>query len=145
MNPDSKAAAAPREAKVLSIYLLAALPLVAHELSSAAARGGAQVHILGMTDLLSQIHKWSADQYFVAYRNALHACELVPNLSIPEFVKRIAVLAETNEAIEKTMRVAAQSIRLFVAERDPNAPIDLAQAILFAKKHAATFQMIGEC
>ena len=65
-------------------------------------------------------------------------------MPIEDFVKKIGERASSNEDVAKVMRMGAQSIQMYIGERDANAPTDLVSAAIFAEKNASSFtQMVG--
>ena len=136
--------ATPTGAQVIDTYLTAVLPIVSDQFSSAAARGGAQVHILGMADMLRIVHDWSLADFVTAYGRALEEWGLSPRTDVRGFVRKIALGAYSHPEIEQMMQVSAMSMRSFTVEKDSDAPLELAQAVMFAMAHARLFEPIGK-
>jgi hypothetical protein len=129
----------PKQALILKAYLTVSMVLLQDKLSSPVARAGLQVFILGMTDMLRQAEGLGWEQFVAIYATTLSDYELLPSIPVEAFVKRVGEIASTNSDIEKVIRQGAQSISMYVAERDANAPTDLLGAVLFAEKNASSF------
>ena len=134
----------PKQALFLETYLSGSMIMLSDKLSNPAVRLGLQVFILGMTDMLRQTEKLSWEQFIAIYEATLSEHKLLPSMPIEDFVKRIGERASSNEDVAKVMRVGAQSIQMYIGERDANAPTDLMSAAIFAEKNASSFtQIVG--
>ena len=133
----------PKQALILKAYLSGSMIMLSDKLSSPAARLGLQVFILGMADMLRQVEKLSWEQFIAIYEATLSEHKLLPPMPIKNFVERIGERASSNGDVEKVMRQGAQSIQMYIAERDANAPIDLISAAHFAERNASSFTQIG--
>ena len=129
----------PKQALILKAYLGGGMILMSEKLLNPIARAGLQVFILGMTDMLRQAESLSWEQFIAIYEATLSEYELLPSMPIKAFVDRVGQIASSNGDVEKVMRQGAQSIRMYVAERDANAPTDLIGAVIFAEKNASSF------
>ena len=134
-----KATPAPKQALILKAYLAVSMALLSDKLSDPVARAGLQVFVLGMTDMLRQAESLDWEQFNAIYETTLSENELLPSIPIEAFVQKVGKLASTNSDIEKVMRQGAKSIKMYVVERDANAPTDLIGAVLFAEKNASSF------
>ena len=134
-----KTSAAPKQALILKAYLSVSMALLSKKLSNPAARAGLQVFVLGMTDMLRQAENLGREQFIAIYDAVLSEHKLLPSMSVEEFVNRVGEVASKNSDIEKVMRQGAQSIRMYIAERDANAPTDLFGVVLFAEKNVSSF------
>lgn len=132
----------PDQARILDIYLLNAVALIAGKVEVPAARAGAQVFILGMADMLRQAENLSWEKFVAIYHSALELHDLLPNTSVDELIGTIGKAASTNSEVEQLMKDGAQSIRMYVAERDADAPMDLSRAVLFAESNNEIFAAI---
>ena len=139
-----KTSSTPKQALILKTYLGGSMMMLSDKLSIPTARLGLQVFILGMTDMLRQTEKLSWDQFIAIYEATLSEHKLPPSMPIEDFVKKIGERASSNEDVAKVMRMGAQSIQMYIGERDANAPTDLVSAAIFAEKNASSFtQMVG--
>lgn len=134
-----KAPTTPKQALILKAYLGVSMALLSDKLSSPVARAGLQVFVLGMTDMLRQAESIDWKQFVAIYEATLSEYKLLPSMPLEAFVEEVGQIASTNIDIEKVMRQGAQSIRMYVVERDANAPTDLFGAVLFAEKNAPSF------
>ena len=132
----------PKQAFILKAYLGGSMIMLSDRLSNPAVRLGLQVFILGMTDMLRQVEKLSWEQFIVIYEATLSEHKLLPSMPIKNFVEGIGERASSNGDVEKVMRQGAQSIQMYIAERDGKAPIDLIGAAHFAEKNASSFTQI---
>ena len=130
----------PKQALILKTYLIAAMPLVSQrQLSNPGAKAGLQVFILGMADMFRQAEKLSWEEFVTIYESALAEFALLPSTPVSSFIDSIGRVASKNADVEKLMRYGAQSIKMWVAEHDANAPTDLISAAMFAEKNVASF------
>lgn len=135
-------ASVPKHAQIISLYLSSSLPLVREKCSDPCVRAGVQVFILGMTDMLRQVEGLDWGQFIAAYGAILSAHGLVPPRGVEAFAQKVGSIAAANADIEELMRQGAQSIRMYVAEHDAEAPTDLISAALFSEKNASSFQQL---
>lgn len=133
----------PKQAIVLKTYLATVMPLVAQKLSNPPARGGARVFILGMADMLRQTENLTWDQFVAVYEFNLAEAKLLPSETVGDFVSGVGQTASTSQDVAKLMRHGAQSISMYVGERDANAPTDLISAVMYAEKNASSFAELG--
>ena len=68
--------------------------------------------------------------------------KLLPTMPVKDFVERIEERVSSNGDVAKIMRHGAQSIQMYIAEHDANAPTDLLSAAFFAEKNAGSFTQI---
>lgn len=134
-----KTTPAPKQALILKAYLTVSMALLSDKLSNPVARAGIQVFILGMADMLRQAESLDWGQFIAIYEATLSDYELLPSMPADAFVQKVGEIASTNSDIGKVIRQGAQSISMYVAERDVNAPTDLLGAVLFAEKNASSF------
>ena len=119
------------------------MPMVsADHLSNPPVRLGIQVFILGMTDMCRQAQKLSWEQFIAVYEETLLEHKLLPTMPVKDFVERIEERVSSNGDVAKVMRYGAQSIQMYIAEQDANAPTDLLSAAVFAEKNAGSFTQI---
>ena len=134
-----KAPVLPKQTAIVQAYLSTSMQIVSGKSSNPAVRAGLQVFILGMTDMLRQAENLTWDQFTALYQAALSEHDLLPSAPIESLVKNIGILAEKNAHVGKLLRYGAQSIRMYVVERDANAPTDLVSVVVFAEKNASSF------
>lgn len=134
-----KTSPAPKQTLILKAYLSVSMALLSEKLSSPVARAGLRVFILGMTDMLRQAESLGWEQFIAIYEAILSEYKLLPSVPVEVFVQRVGEITSTNADIEKVMRQGAQSIHMYVAQHDANAPSDLFGAVLFAEKNASSF------
>lgn len=126
----------PKQIAALQAYLSSSFPLVRGKVSNPHVRVAIQVFVLGMADMLRQAERLDWEQFIAVYSSALSDLALVPDMGAGAFVQAAGQAAQRNEAVQKLMSHGAQSIRMFVAERDADAPTDLIAAALFAEKNS---------
>ena len=130
----------PKQALILMTYLRVAMPLVSQErLSNPVVKAGLQVFILGMADMLRQVERLSWEEFATIYESALSEFALLPSTPVSSIIDSIGRVALKNADVEKVMRYGAQSIKMYVGERDANAPMDLISAAMFAQNNVASF------
>lgn len=130
----------PKQALILKTYLSAAMPLVSQErLSNPVVKASLQVFILGMADMLRQAERLGWEDFATIYESALSEFALLPSMPVNSFIDSIGRAASKNADVEKVMRYGAQSIKMYVGERDANAPTDLISAAMFAQNNVASF------
>ena len=133
-----------KQALILIAYLSGSMIILSDRLSNPAVRLGLQVFILGMTDMLRQVEELSWEQFIAIYEATLSEHKLLPSLPVKIFVERIGERASSNGDVEKVMGQGAQSIQMYIADKDAQAPIDLISAADFAEKNASSFtQIVG--
>ena len=132
----------PKQALILKAYLSGSMIILSDKLSNPAVRLGLQVFILGMTDMLRQVENLSWEQFIAIYEATLSEHKLLPSMPVKIFVERIGERASSNGDVEKVMGQGAQSIQMYIAEHDAEAPIDLIGATDFAEKNASSFTQI---
>jgi hypothetical protein len=131
-----------KQALILQTYLAGSSVLIEGRDISPAAKAGIQVFILGMTDMLRQAENLSWDECLTIYNSILLQYNISPSQPVDKFVDLIGRLVSTNEDIAKVMRVGAQSITMYVSEKDADAPIDLLSVIPFAEENVNSFKFI---
>jgi DNA/RNA endonuclease YhcR with UshA esterase domain len=134
-----KTTTTPRQKSILNAYLSVSMPLLSRNLSSPIARTGLQIFILGMTDKLRQAENLSMDHFIAIYEATLSEYELLPSIPVKIFINKVGKIASINADVAKTMRMGAQSIQMFVAEKDANAPTDIIGTVAFAEKNPSSF------
>lgn len=130
----------PQQAQILRAYLSSSLPLVLGKCSDPYVKSAVQVFILGMADMLRQAERLDHGQFVAVYAAALSDYDLLPSRDIKAFVQAVGDTASRNEDVAKLMSYGAQSIRMYVAERDADAPTDLLSVALFAEKNTSSFE-----
>ena len=133
----------PKQAQILNVYLAGVMPLVVDKLSDPYAKAGIQVFIMGMADMLRQSEKLEWADFVAICHSVFKAHKLLPEKPIDEFVKLIGEIASTNDDVAKVMRVGAQSIQMYVAERDADAPLDLLSVTKFVERDESSFAEIA--
>ncbi|WP_153022795.1 hypothetical protein [Rhodanobacter thiooxydans] len=118
-------ASVPEHAQIIDLYLTTCLPLVREKFSDPSVKAGVQVFILGMVDMLRGVEELNWGQFVGAYGAILRSNDLVPSCGAEAFVQRVGSIAASTPNIEKLMRQGAQSIQMYVAKRDADAPTDL--------------------
>lgn len=97
---------------------------------------------MGIVDQLAQRQQLTSKQFTDRYTEVLIAIDLLPNEPVEEFVRKIErAVSDNQEEVSKLMRVGAQSIRMYLDERDAQAPTDLLQAVAFGKMHGADLRI----
>lgn len=125
--------------QILKSYLSCSMPLVVGKCSDPHVKACVRVFVLGMADMIRQVEQLDHAQFISAYAEALSANNLLPSKGAGEFVKSVGAIAPKNESVAKIIRYGAQSIRMFVVERDPEAPTDLLSVVVFAEKNSSSF------
>jgi hypothetical protein len=133
----------PKQAQILKAYLSSSLPLVLGKCSDPCVKAGVQVFILGMADMFRQSERLDWSQFIAVYTTSLSDYGLLPSKGIEAFIQEVGDVASRNEDVAKLMRYGAQSIRMYVVERDANAPTDLLSVALFAEKNGSSFKSIA--
>jgi len=132
-----------KQVLILESYLTVSMTLLSDKLSSPPARAGIQIFILGMADMLRQVENLNWKQFISIYNDILSKYELEPSIPIEYFIEAVGNAASTNTDIEKILRLGAQSINLYITERDANAPTDILGAVVFSEKNASSFTSIN--
>ena len=131
-----------KKAQILNVYLTGGMMLLSEKLSDPTSRAGLQVFILGMADMLRQAEKLSWEDFVAIYSSVLDEHNILPETPVEEFINKIGGIASTNDEVSRVMKQGAQSISMYVAEKDANAPTDLLGAVLFAEKNKSSFAEI---
>lgn len=131
---------APKQAQLLKLYLSASMPLVLAKCSNPCVRVGVQVFILGMADMFRQAERLDWGQFVTIYSAALSEYDLLPPKGVEAFVEKVGATASNNADVAKLMRYGAQSIRMYVVERDAQAPTDLISVALFSEENAPSLK-----
>ncbi len=131
----------PKQAQIINDYL-AGVPLTPGKLNSPAARGGAQVFIYGMAELLTQDEMLSWDDLVAIYRSALDTLGLLPEIPVDAFAEFLSSDAERDKKVEQILIDGANSINRYISKQDESAPSDLLRAIKFAESNEANFLAI---
>ncbi len=134
----------PSHTNVLGVYLSGVMPLVIPKCSDPCTKAGIQVFILGMADKLRQTEKLDWPQFISVFSGALSRYGLIPLQGADEFARKVGASAPNNKDIEKLMRYGAQSIQMFVHERDANAPSDLISTVVFLESNGASFSHLTD-
>ena len=134
----------PKQTQILSAYLSTSVPLVIGRCSDPCVCAGVQVFILGMADMIRQTEKLDWSQFIAIYSDTLSSYRLLPSTGVEAFVQKVGSSAPYNEDVAKLMRYGAQSIRMYVGERDANAPADLISAVVFLEKQASSFRHLTD-
>jgi len=134
-----KSTTMPRQTLILNAYLSSSMPLLSGKLYSPIARSGLQIFILGMTDMLRQVESLSLDHFIAIYEATLSEYKLLPSIPVKLFIDKVGKIAPNNADVAKVMRMGAQSIQMFVAEKDANAPTDILGTVAFAEKKSSSF------
>jgi len=133
----------PKQTQVLRAYLLSSMPLISGQLNNDAVKAGVRVHILGMADMLRQSEHLSWEEFIVVCREIFKENGILPVTSVEEYLEKIQKDISENEDVAKVMRIGAQSIQMFVAERDAQAPMDLISVPQFVKNTESSFKGIA--
>ena len=134
-----KSTTTPRQTLILKAYLGSSMPLLSGKLSSPIARSGLQVFILGMMDMLRQAESLSLENFITIYEATLSEYKLLPSIPVKLFIEKVGEIAQNNADVAKVMRMGAQSIQMYVAEKDANAPTDILGTVAFAEKNSSSF------
>jgi hypothetical protein len=129
----------PKQALALKAYLSVSMLMLSEKLTITVARTGLQVFILGMTDMLRQAESLSMEQFVTIYESTLSEYKLLPSMPVRSFINKVGEIASSNTDVAKVMRMGAQSMQMYVVERDANAPSDLFGAVIFAEKNPSGF------
>jgi len=127
--------------KLLQIYL-SSVPFFSTTELNPASKAAVQVFILGMVDMLRQKEKLSSEEFLSINEESLSHVGLLPDMSIQQFVDHIGKVASSENVIEEMLAFGAQSIRMFVTESDPEAPIDVLMAIKSVETNAKPFSLV---
>jgi hypothetical protein len=130
---------AEKRSELANIYLIGAMPVALGMLSKPGARIAAQVFILGMLDMQRQVEGLSMEEFSDVYEFVLDAHGLLPEHPVPEFIDTIAKEAANDQRIGQLWIDGAHSLRAYVAEKDHEAPIDLARAVRYGVANPAVF------
>ena len=133
----------PKQAQILQAYLLGSMPLISSQLGNDAIKAGVRIFILGMADMLRQAEQLSWEQFVSICHEVFKAHKILPSTSTEVYLENIQQDVAKNEDLAKLMRVGAQSIQMFVVERDAQAPTDLVSVPLFVKKNESSFRGIA--
>ena len=128
-----------KKAQILIAYLAVSMQLISGKLESSSVKFGCQIFILGMADMLRQAEKLDWEDFISIYSAVLEEFDLLPSIPIEDHVEKIGSIASQNEDVERLMRQGAQSISMYIVEKDANAPTDLLGAIYFVEKNEASF------
>jgi len=139
MSHEAIDAESPDRGEILRFYLAAVLPLVSQQFQVPHVRVAAQVFILGMADMLRQAEDVAWDQFIDIYESTLRYYSLLPESGAEAFVRDVGEAATQRQEIGQLMHQGAQSIMMYVSERDANAPNDLLGVPLYAQKYASAF------
>ena len=124
---------------LLKNYVTSSTIMMSNKLSNPVVRAGIQVHILGMTGMLKQAEHLNWDDFLSVYKTILIEFNLLPTVSISDFVNTVGQIASNNQDIEKIMRLGGQSMQRYIAKRDTNAPTDLLSVVFFSEKNSSRF------
>lgn len=122
-----------KRSELVNLYLLGAMPVALTMLNEPGARRAAQIFILGMIDMQRQVERFSMEEFTDVDELVLEAHSLLPEQPVAEFIDEIERDLSGNQAIRQLMSDGASSLRAYVAEKDSEAPIDLARAIACGK------------
>lgn len=123
---------------VLSIeaHLSAGIPLIIEKLSNPAIKFGIQIFILGMADMFRQVENLSWKEYVSICKALFKNHNLISSDKVEDFIEQIIHEVRTNHDVAKIMEYGAQSIEMYIAKNDANAPMDILSVAKFAEKHA---------
>ena len=119
------------------------MPLISAQLVNDPIKAGVRLFVLGMVDKLRQAHQFSWDEFIAICTEIFKENELLPNMPMKEFLNEIQNNVADNEDLAKIMRVSAQSIQMYVSERDAQAPMDLISVPQFVKGAESSFEGIA--
>lgn len=124
---------------LIEAHLSGGMPLVKDKLANSATKYAIQIFILGMADMLRQAEDLSWDEYISICRSLFKNHDISPPNGVEGFIEKAVQEIGTNEEMAKIMRYGAQSIEMYVVEKDANAPMDLLSVAVFAEKYASKF------
>lgn len=127
---------------LIETHLSGGMPLIMGKLANPATKIAVQIFILGMADKLRQAESLSWDEYISICESLFKNHNLTPSNGTENFIEKVAQEVSANEEVAKIMRYGAQSIEMYVVERDANAPMDLVSVAMFAEKNASKFSEI---
>jgi len=132
-----------KQAQILNAYLVGGMTIISEKLSDADVRAGVQVFILGMADMLRQAENLSWPDFIAIYQSVLEEHKLLPTISVEDFMDNVGEAVSTNEDVAKLMRFGAQSIQMYVGERDAQAPTDLLSVPQFVEGGRSSFSQLA--
>jgi len=119
---------------LISMYLAVGMPLVEGKLQDEGIRRALQIFILGIVDFVSQAEDLAEQEFHLLIDRILksHGLDDYPPDNLchfaPQWIKQ-------HPRFEQIMRMGAQSIQRYYGEKDAQAPLDLAQVVLFTEMH----------
>lgn len=122
---------------LIKTHLSGGMPLIADKLAEPAIKFAVQIFILGMADMLRQAENLAWDEYVSICGSLFNSYNLEPSEGINEFIEKVVQEVSENEEVARLMRYGAQSIEMYVVEKDANAPLDLLSVAVFAEKNAS--------
>lgn len=132
----------PHESKhilLIETHLSGGMLLIKDKLANPATKYAVQIFILGMADMLRQAEDLSWDEYISICGSLFKNHHLSPSQGIERFIEKVVQDVGTNEGVAKIMRYGAQSIEMYVVEKNANAPMDLLSVAVFAEKNGSIF------
>jgi hypothetical protein len=132
----------PKQALILQTYLAGSTLLLEGRTISPAAKAGIQVFILGMADKLRQAENLNWEEFIAVYSSTLSQYKILPSRPVAKFIDHIGSLASTDVTIAEVMKMGAQSITMYVSQRDADAPTDLLNVPPIAEQFKGSFERI---
>ena len=127
---------------LIETHLSDGMPLIKSKLANPSTRIAVQIFILGMVDMLRQAENLPWEEYISICKSLFQNHNLTPPMGVEDFIENVARKVSTNEEVAKLMRYGAQSIEMYVVEKDANAPMDLLSVAVFSEKNAEKFSEI---
>lgn len=127
---------------LIETHLSGGMPLIKGKLANPSTRIAVQIFILGMVDMLRQAENLPWEEYISICKSLFQNHNIIPPVGVEDFIEKVAGKVSENEEIAKLMRYGAQSIEMYVVEKDANAPMDLLSVAVFAEKNAEMFSEI---
>jgi hypothetical protein len=133
----------PKQGQILIGYLVGGMALISRKLSDDNVKAGVQVFIIGMADMLRQAQQLSWSDFTAICQFVFEEYKLLPTIPIEEFINHVSEDVSTNDDVAKVMRFGAQSIQMYLGERDAQAPIDLLMVPEFVEQAKSSFSHIA--
>lgn len=92
--------------------------------------------------MLRQAEQLEWEEFVSVYQTVLDEYKILPSTSVEDFVNKVGNLVAQNEDLERVMRQGAQSISMYITEKDANSPMDLLMAIHFVENNEQSFNQI---
>lgn len=116
-------------------------PIMAATFKTPAARLGAQIFVLGMVDMLRQNQGLPWDEFVSISAILFERHNLMPDTPVEQFIEVIGSRVSDSNEFALLMKDGAQSISMFVGEKDANAPIDILRAAKYAENNELSLQL----